>query len=95
MFLVRGGMRAVEFKVVETDPAPYCIVRPCYYTILPLVVQFKHMYVKIRAAFLFPPSISLVLYFLSVAFYSAVATQMKHGLLIEHMYQDGFDYILS
>ncbi|CAO3650368.1 unnamed protein product [Mucor hiemalis] len=25
-FLVRGGMRAVEFKVVETDPAPYCIV---------------------------------------------------------------------
>jgi transitional endoplasmic reticulum ATPase len=26
-FLVRGGMRAVEFKVVETDPAPYCIVR--------------------------------------------------------------------
>jgi len=26
MFLVRGGMRAVEFKVVETDPSPYCIV---------------------------------------------------------------------
>jgi len=26
LFLVRGGMRAVEFKVVETDPAPYCIV---------------------------------------------------------------------
>ncbi|PVV03740.1 hypothetical protein BB560_001768 [Smittium megazygosporum] len=25
-FLVRGGMRAVEFKVVETDPAEYCIV---------------------------------------------------------------------
>ncbi|KXS13269.1 transitional endoplasmic reticulum ATPase TER94-like protein [Gonapodya prolifera JEL478] len=25
-FLVRGGMRAVEFKVVEVDPAPYCIV---------------------------------------------------------------------
>ncbi|KAI9313985.1 putative CDC48-microsomal protein of CDC48/PAS1/SEC18 family of ATPase [Dichotomocladium elegans] len=25
-FLVRGGMRAVEFKVVETDPADYCIV---------------------------------------------------------------------
>ena len=23
---MRGGMRAVEFKVVETDPAPYCIV---------------------------------------------------------------------
>eukprot|EP00321_Phaeocystis_globosa_P006226 CAMPEP_0118824024 /NCGR_PEP_ID=MMETSP1162-20130426/10301_1 /TAXON_ID=33656 /ORGANISM="Phaeocystis Sp, Strain CCMP2710" /LENGTH=806 /DNA_ID=CAMNT_0006754645 /DNA_START=70 /DNA_END=2490 /DNA_ORIENTATION=+ len=28
MFLVRGGMRAVEFKVVETDPAEYCIVAP-------------------------------------------------------------------
>ncbi|XP_065070225.1 transitional endoplasmic reticulum ATPase [Rhopilema esculentum] len=28
IFLVRGGMRAVEFKVVETDPAPYCIVAP-------------------------------------------------------------------
>ena len=27
-FLVRGGMRAVEFKVVETDPTPYCIVAP-------------------------------------------------------------------
>mmetsp|Transcript_22091 Transcript_22091/g.38164 ORF Transcript_22091/g.38164 Transcript_22091/m.38164 type:complete len:814 (+) Transcript_22091:229-2670(+) len=27
-FLVRGGMRAVEFKVVETDPADYCIVAP-------------------------------------------------------------------
>merc|ERR1711963_1328470 len=27
-FVVRGGMRAVEFKVVETDPAPYCIVAP-------------------------------------------------------------------
>lgn len=27
-FLVRGGMRSVEFKVVETDPAPYCIVAP-------------------------------------------------------------------
>jgi transitional endoplasmic reticulum ATPase len=26
-FLVRGGMRAVEFKVVETDPEPYCIVK--------------------------------------------------------------------
>ncbi|KAI9298651.1 transitional endoplasmic reticulum ATPase [Neoconidiobolus thromboides FSU 785] len=25
-FLVRGGMRAVEFKVVETDPDEYCIV---------------------------------------------------------------------
>jgi len=28
LFIVRGGMRAVEFKVVETDPAPYCIVAP-------------------------------------------------------------------
>uniref|UniRef100_A0A061QXF2 Transitional endoplasmic reticulum ATPase n=1 Tax=Tetraselmis sp. GSL018 TaxID=582737 RepID=A0A061QXF2_9CHLO len=27
-FLVRGSMRAVEFKVVETDPADYCIVAP-------------------------------------------------------------------
>lgn len=27
-FLVRGGMRSVEFKVVETDPSPYCIVAP-------------------------------------------------------------------
>eukprot|EP00958_Prasinococcus_capsulatus_P022756 scaffold3229_cov400-Prasinococcus_capsulatus_cf.AAC.1 len=27
-FLVRGGMRAVEFKVVETDPDEYCIVSP-------------------------------------------------------------------
>lgn len=26
-FIVRGAMRAVEFKVVECDPAPYCIVR--------------------------------------------------------------------
>lgn len=27
-FLVRGGMRSVEFKVIETDPEPYCIVAP-------------------------------------------------------------------
>ncbi|KAF6216667.1 hypothetical protein GE061_001013 [Apolygus lucorum] len=27
-FIVRGGMRAVEFKVMETDPLPYCIVAP-------------------------------------------------------------------
>ncbi|CAO3685627.1 unnamed protein product [Umbelopsis ramanniana] len=26
LFLVRGSMRAVEFKVVETDPEDYCIV---------------------------------------------------------------------
>lgn len=24
-FKVRGGMREVEFKVIETDPAEYCI----------------------------------------------------------------------
>lgn len=28
IFIVRGGMRAVEFKVVETDPGPFCIVAP-------------------------------------------------------------------
>jgi len=28
LFLVRGGLRAVEFKVVDTDPQPYCIVAP-------------------------------------------------------------------
>eukprot|EP01095_Lingulamoeba_sp_RSL-Kostka_P007589 TRINITY_DN2431_c0_g1_i2.p1 TRINITY_DN2431_c0_g1~~TRINITY_DN2431_c0_g1_i2.p1 ORF type:complete len:898 (-),score=455.37 TRINITY_DN2431_c0_g1_i2:245-2938(-) len=28
LFLCRGGMRAVEFKVVETDPEPFCIVSP-------------------------------------------------------------------
>ena len=28
IILVRGGMRAVEFKVVETDPASHCIVAP-------------------------------------------------------------------
>jgi len=28
LFQVRGGMRAVDFKVVETDPSPYCIVAP-------------------------------------------------------------------
>lgn len=27
-FLVRGAMRTVEFKVVETDPEEYCIVAP-------------------------------------------------------------------
>lgn len=27
-FLCRGSMRAVEFKVVEVDPSPYCIVAP-------------------------------------------------------------------
>ncbi|KAM5549089.1 cell division cycle protein 48 [Rosa sericea] len=26
LFLVRGGMRSVEFKVVETDPPEYCVV---------------------------------------------------------------------
>ena len=28
LFLVRAAMHPVEFKVVETDPAPYCIVAP-------------------------------------------------------------------
>lgn len=28
LFLAKGGMRAVEFKVVDTDPEPYCIVAP-------------------------------------------------------------------
>jgi transitional endoplasmic reticulum ATPase len=28
LFIVRGGMRAVEFKVVECEPSPYCIVGP-------------------------------------------------------------------
>lgn len=28
LFLIRGGMRVVEFKVVETDPDPFCIVAP-------------------------------------------------------------------
>lgn len=27
-FLVRGGMRSVEFKVIETDPHEYCVVAP-------------------------------------------------------------------
>merc|ERR1711944_121166 len=27
-FIVRGGMRAIEFKVIETDPSPFCIVAP-------------------------------------------------------------------
>ncbi|KDO72529.1 hypothetical protein CISIN_1g042193mg, partial [Citrus sinensis] len=28
LFLVRGGVRSVEFKVIETDPGEYCIVAP-------------------------------------------------------------------
>ena len=28
IFVTRGGMRVVEFKVIETDPSPYCIVAP-------------------------------------------------------------------
>uniref|UniRef100_A0A2N9IEB3 AAA+ ATPase domain-containing protein n=1 Tax=Fagus sylvatica TaxID=28930 RepID=A0A2N9IEB3_FAGSY len=28
LFLVRGGMRSVEFKVMETDPGEYCVVAP-------------------------------------------------------------------
>ncbi|CAM4946709.1 unnamed protein product [Rotaria socialis] len=28
VFIVRAAMRAVEFKVIETEPSPYCIVAP-------------------------------------------------------------------
>ncbi|KAK4479349.1 hypothetical protein RD792_014861 [Penstemon davidsonii] len=28
LFQVRGGMRSVEFKIVETDPGEYCVVSP-------------------------------------------------------------------
>lgn len=28
LFLVRGGMRSVEFKVIKTDPGEYCVVAP-------------------------------------------------------------------
>lgn len=28
LFLVNAGMRTIEFKIVETDPAEYCIVAP-------------------------------------------------------------------
>lgn len=28
IIMVRGGMRAIEFKIVETDPPNYCIVAP-------------------------------------------------------------------
>ena len=28
VFIVRAAMRAVEFKVIDTDPSPYCIVAP-------------------------------------------------------------------
>jgi len=28
IFLVRGGFRSIEFKVMDTDPAPFCIVAP-------------------------------------------------------------------
>ncbi|KAJ8501383.1 hypothetical protein OPV22_011935 [Ensete ventricosum] len=28
LFLVRSGMRSVEFKVIETDPPEYCVVAP-------------------------------------------------------------------
>lgn len=28
VFVVPGGMRNVEFKVIETDPSPFCIVAP-------------------------------------------------------------------
>ncbi|XP_062510149.1 transitional endoplasmic reticulum ATPase-like isoform X2 [Corticium candelabrum] len=28
IFVCRGGMRSVEFKVIKTDPSPFCIVAP-------------------------------------------------------------------
>ncbi|XLR04005.1 hypothetical protein S83_070203, partial [Arachis hypogaea] len=28
LFLVRGGMRSMEFKVIEIDPGEYCVVAP-------------------------------------------------------------------
>ena len=28
VFIVRAAMRTVEFKVIETDPGPYCVVAP-------------------------------------------------------------------
>ncbi|GLT56821.1 hypothetical protein SLA2020_298370 [Shorea laevis] len=28
LFVVRGGMRIVEFKVIETDPGEYCVIAP-------------------------------------------------------------------
>ena len=28
LFVCKGAMRTVEFKVVDTDPSPYCIVSP-------------------------------------------------------------------
>ncbi|GKV04203.1 hypothetical protein SLEP1_g16397 [Rubroshorea leprosula] len=28
LFIVKGGMRSVEFKVLETDPEEYCVVTP-------------------------------------------------------------------
>ena len=42
-------MRAVEFKVVETDPAPYCIVAPdtvihCEGEPVRWVEQLKYLY---------------------------------------------------
>lgn len=44
-FLVRGGMRAVEFKVVETDPAPYCIVRIYLFY---FILFYQHIYSQSR-----------------------------------------------
>ncbi|CAF4793544.1 unnamed protein product, partial [Rotaria sp. Silwood2] len=28
VFIVRAAMHAVEFKVIESEPSPYCIVTP-------------------------------------------------------------------
>jgi len=38
LFLVRGAMRAVEFKVVETDPPEYCIVSSIRPSLPPLLI---------------------------------------------------------
>ena len=51
IFLVRGGMRAVEFKVIETDPSPFCIVAPD--TVIhcegePVKREVKHAYVRVK-----------------------------------------------
>lgn len=50
IFLVRGGMRAVEFKVVETDPSPYCIVAP------DTVIHCEGEPIKREVSFLCDPS---------------------------------------
>ena len=43
-FLVRGGMRTVEFKVMETDPAEYCIVAQD--TVIHTGASHQHFYMN-------------------------------------------------